>query len=120
MPCDLIDQWREQLTGRAYPSGQSGTATLAPFPSLKPKTRKLETAPPAMEGERSVLRGTGYVLQALRILPTRGESPDDQPARSLRDAGQAGSAHAGGRRGVAPHKWAHEDVPSQGSPSGNQ
>src|ERR1700722_9877643 len=34
MPFDLIDQWGEQLTGRAYPSGQSGTAKVHSFPSI--------------------------------------------------------------------------------------
>ncbi len=31
---DLIDQRREQLTGRAYPSGQSGTIKVDSFPSV--------------------------------------------------------------------------------------
>ena len=34
MPSDLIDQRREQLTGRAYPSGQSGATEIHAFPGI--------------------------------------------------------------------------------------
>ena len=34
VPSDLIDQRREQLTGRAYPSGQSRTAKVYSFPGI--------------------------------------------------------------------------------------